>query len=69
VIQKHNNRSGSFAEVVQFVNLNGGIEYAKQKMNEFKDNSLKILMNFEDNDARKALIELVNYTIDRINRF
>ncbi len=65
IIQKHNNKSGSFTEVVQFVNLYGGIEYAKQKMNEYKDNSLKILLNFEDNDARKALIELVNYTIDR----
>jgi len=65
IIQKHNNRSGSFAEVIHFVNSNGGIEYARSKMNEYKNKSLEILYKFEDNEARKSLVELVNYTIDR----
>jgi len=65
IIQKHNNKAGTFTEVIDFVNSNGGIEYATSKMNEFKDKSLEILYKFEDNEARKALVELVNYTINR----
>jgi len=65
VIQKHNINSNSFVEVIQFVNANGGMNYAKQKMNEYKEKSLEILYKFEDNEARRALVELVNYTIDR----
>jgi octaprenyl-diphosphate synthase len=65
IINKHNNDSGSFSEVIQFVKSNGGIEYANQKMKEFKDKSLEVLFQFEDNEARKALAELVEYTIER----
>jgi octaprenyl-diphosphate synthase len=52
-------------EIVNFVTSNGGIDYAIKKMNEYKQKSIEILEKFEDNEARRSLVELVNYTIDR----
>lgn len=43
----------------------GGISYATAKMNYYRDEALKILYEFEDNDVRKALEELVRFTTDR----
>lgn len=43
----------------------GGISYATKKMNNYRDQALQILYEFEDNDVRKALEELVRFTTDR----
>lgn len=43
----------------------GGIKYATDKMNYYRDEALKILYEFENNDVRKALEELVRFTTDR----
>jgi octaprenyl-diphosphate synthase len=43
----------------------GGIRYATEKMNLYRDEALGILHEFEDNDVRKALEELVRFTTDR----
>jgi octaprenyl-diphosphate synthase len=57
------------AEKVQFVIKKvveaGGIAYATNRMYEYRDAALAILHEFEDNDARKGLEELVRYTTDR----
>jgi octaprenyl-diphosphate synthase len=65
IIDKRNHDSGAYSEVIQFVNSNGGIDYAIKKMNEFRDKSLEILYTFKDGEARQALVDLVNYTIER----
>ena len=56
-------------EKVQYVIKNvveaGGIDYATNKMNEYKQQALDILQGFEDSDARKGLEELVNFTTGR----
>ena len=43
----------------------GGIRYATEKMNQYRDEALSILYEFEDNDVRKAMEELVRFTTDR----
>ena len=43
----------------------GGIEYASKKMIEYRDDALKILFEFPENDIRNGLEELVMYTTDR----
>ena len=43
----------------------GGIKYATEKMNYYRDEALKILYEFDDNEVRKALEELVRFTTDR----
>jgi octaprenyl-diphosphate synthase len=51
--------------IIKKVIQTGGIEYATQKMNTYRDEALAILHTFEDNDSRKGLEELVRYTTDR----
>lgn len=51
--------------IINFVTEKGGLEYANQQMNKYKDMALDILSKFPENEAKIALIELVNYTTTR----
>jgi octaprenyl-diphosphate synthase len=52
-------------EVIDFVKKNGGIEYAKEKMEVFHHEALKILEDFADSSYKNSLIDLVQFTINR----
>jgi len=52
-------------EVVQFVRENGGVEYASEKMQEFKQKAMDTLDSFPDTAARKSLKDLVEFTVSR----
>lgn len=65
IIKNHNDDLDKVSWLINYVIDNGGIEYATQKMMEFKDSALQILHSFPDSDARKSLELLVNYTIER----
>jgi len=56
-------------EKVQFVIDNvvaiGGIKYATEKMENYKNDAMTILHEFPDSSIRQALEELVRYTTDR----
>ena len=52
-------------EVVNFVNEMGGIEFAMEKMNEFKSNAMEILQSFSPSPARDSLRNLVEFTVSR----
>ncbi|MEN8122910.1 MAG: polyprenyl synthetase family protein [Bacteroidota bacterium] len=64
-ISKHHKNSKKVHKVIDYVNGNGGIQYAEQKMIEYRDKSLDILDEFPDSETKEALIELVKFTIDR----
>lgn len=51
--------------IIEKVVAAGGIAYATEKMNTYRDEALAILYEFEDNGVRKALEDLVRYTTDR----
>lgn len=65
IIKSKNKKSSKIKEVQQFVKEKGGIDYTRQKMNEYKDKALEILYSFQDNEAKKSLLEFVTYTIER----
>ena len=48
-IKNHNKNKKRVKEIISFVNRNGGIEYAKDKMEEFKIKAVKILKSFSKN--------------------
>jgi octaprenyl-diphosphate synthase len=52
-------------EVINIVHASGGISYATDKMNHYRDEALTILHQFPDSDSRQALEELVRFTTDR----
>lgn len=66
-IKNHNSDAKRVSEVIALVNKNGGIDYTVQRMNEYRDRALALLQEFPDIAARRSLIELVNYVIDRKN--
>jgi octaprenyl-diphosphate synthase len=65
IIKKHNTDGVRVKQLVQRVIDLGGIDYAYGKMNQFRDEALNALADFPDSDAKKSLIELVHYTINR----
>lgn len=65
VVSKHNKNGKKVHGIIDYVNQNGGIQYAEQKMIEYRDKSLAILNEFAHSEAKEALIELVKFTIDR----
>jgi octaprenyl-diphosphate synthase len=65
IIKNENKDPKKVKLVIEAVEAAGGIAYAAEKMNEYRDEALKILYEFEDNEIRKALEQLVRYTTDR----
>ncbi|MES1160822.1 MAG: polyprenyl synthetase family protein, partial [Bacteroidota bacterium] len=65
IIKNQNKDHEKVKYVIKKVTAAGGIEYATQKMNTYRDEALAILHEFEDSDVRKGLEELVRYTTDR----
>ncbi len=65
ILKNENKKSSSVSFVISMVNQSGGILYATEKMNTYKKEAIEILYEFEDSPIRKALEDLVNYSIDR----
>ncbi len=65
IVKKKNDDKQKVKEVIDFVLKSGGIEYAQKAMHQYKDKALAILQEFEQNEANKALAELVIYTTQR----
>jgi octaprenyl-diphosphate synthase len=51
--------------VIDMVEESGGISYATEKMNEYKNEALQILRQFAETPARKGLEDMVIYVTDR----
>ncbi|MEC7870049.1 MAG: polyprenyl synthetase family protein, partial [Bacteroidota bacterium] len=64
-IKVHNKNKKRVKEVINFVKENGGLVYAENKMNEYKNEALKSLKKFEKNKFRDALELTLNYIISR----
>jgi len=63
---KNNNRDKEKVKwVIQQVEKAGGIDYAKNKMNEFRDESLSILRQFPESEIRQGLEDMVLFVTER----
>ena len=67
IVKNNNNNPQKVTEVIDFVIKSGGIQYAEQKMNEYKNKALEIISTFPASDAKNSLIGLVKYTTERKN--
>jgi octaprenyl-diphosphate synthase len=65
LIKNENKNPDKVKYIIAQVAATGGMEYAANKMNEYRDEAMKILYEFPDNEVRKALEDLVRYTTDR----
>ena len=65
IVKNQNKDAKKIKYVIDKVIEAGGIQYATEKMNQYRDEALAILHEFEDIDMRKGLEELVRFTTDR----
>jgi len=65
IIKNENKNAEKVKYVMQKVIDTGGINYAIDKMNQYRDEALAILFEFPKSDIRDGLEELVRYTTDR----
>lgn len=65
IIKNENRNPVKVQEVINTVKEAGGIHYAEQKMNQYRDDALAILNDFENQEVRNGLEELVRFTTDR----
>ncbi|CAN5394088.1 polyprenyl synthetase family protein [soil metagenome] len=65
IVKNNNTDQTKVRYVIDTVHNAGGIDYATKKMFAFRDEALSILHEFEQNEIRDALEELVRFTTDR----
>jgi len=64
-VKNHNKDKKRVKEVIAFVKDNGGLDYAVQKMLQFKEEALKLLSTYPESEYRNSLELMVNYVVDR----
>ena len=64
-IKNDSKNSTKVEQIINIVKEEKGLEYAKNKMNLFVDEALEILKDFENNESKSSLINLVEYVVKR----
>ncbi len=65
LVKNKSNETKYVNEVIDFAISKGGLEYATQRMLEFRDEALDLLASFPENDARESLRGLVTFVTER----
>ena len=65
IVKNHNEDKKYVKRAIQIVIESGGLEYAKKRMLELQEQAIALLTDFENNDAKEALLSLVEYTVLR----
>ncbi len=65
ILKNENKTAAGIKFVIEKVNESGGLAYATQKMENYRDEALEILNRFNPGPVRDALEDLVRYTTDR----
>jgi len=65
IVKNQNTNKQKVHEVLEYVHQYGGMEYAKNIMNDYHKQAIELLHTFPESDARRAMEELVDYTIKR----
>ena len=65
VVKKHKKTKSEISEVISFVSDYGGIEYAEDKMKQFRDKALAILDSYPESVVKGSFREFINYTTSR----
>lgn len=64
-VKNHNKDKKRVQEVIAFVKERGGLQYAEEKMLEFKNRALQLLEPYPPSEYKEALELMVNYVVDR----
>jgi octaprenyl-diphosphate synthase len=64
-IKRYNNDQKRVKELINFVKESGGLDYAIKIMKEFQQKAKDILNEFPDSEAKKSLLIMLDYVIER----
>jgi octaprenyl-diphosphate synthase len=64
-VKKKKKSKSEIHAVIKFVSENGGLQYAENKMNQFRDKALAILDSYPESDVKESLREFISYTTSR----
>ena len=65
LIKRHSDKPDRVEEVLRFVRESQGLAYAEATMLRYRDEAIALLDRFPDSPARRSLVALVNYVVDR----
>lgn len=65
IIKNDNQNIEKVRWIISTVRALGGMDYARSKMIEYREEAVKILNEFPESEARKSLSELIEFTINR----
>ena len=65
IVKNENQNMEKVRWVIDLVRTSGGMDYATQRMNDYRDEALKILHEFPESDSRKSVEQLIEFTISR----
>jgi octaprenyl-diphosphate synthase len=65
IVKNNNNDKAKVKWVIEQVEKTGGIDYAKEKMNIYRDEAINLLRQFPDSETRQALEDMVRFVTDR----
>ena len=65
IVRKKNKSRADIRDVSRFVHERGGIEYARERMAYLAAEARNLLLSFPDTEARDAMLELVDFTVQR----
>jgi octaprenyl-diphosphate synthase len=65
VVKNHSSDIRKVAWLIGRIRESGGVDYAQQQMDTFKNTAIAMLRAFPQNPSREALIHLIDYTVER----
>lgn len=65
IVKRHNTEQKKVDLLMEKVAMTGGIQYAAEKMLEFKNMAIDLLKEFPEGQPRQALEQLIEFTIER----
>ena len=65
IIKNHHKNDKKIAEVIALVKEAGGLKYAEKTMHNYHNAATELLNKLEDNEAKNALLLLLDYVINR----
>lgn len=65
IVKNDNQNTQKVRGLIDLVRREGGMDYATQKMNEYRKEATDILNQFPDSDAKTSVGQLIEFTINR----
>jgi len=65
LVRNHSENPKKVKEVIEFVRSSGGLEFARQAMNQFRNEAFELLHHFPPSEVRDSLEDLVMFVTER----